>query len=224
MIAPPLRGGGWLAANACCSPAANHRAFRLSAGGAQFAKAETFAIDWVRLRDGKLFEGDGSAPEQWFGFGAEVYAVADGTVVAVEEGRPEEVPMQPVANVHQPRDFGGNFVTLEIAPGVYAFYAHLQPGSVTVGVGDRVPTGQVLGLLGNTGNTTGPHLHFALLDAPDPLTGNSLPMAFDRWTLEGVVPPEASSDQSGPPNLAPVGTPAEQSATLQLFMDVADFG
>jgi hypothetical protein len=72
----------------------------------------------VRLRDGKLFAGDGSAPEQWFGFGAEVYAVADGTVVAVEEGRPEEVPAQPVANVHQPRDYGGNFVTLEIAPGV----------------------------------------------------------------------------------------------------------
>ena len=124
----------------------------------------------------------------------------------------------------QPRDFGGNFVTLEIAPGVYAFYAHLQPGSVAVGVGDRVATGQVLGLLGNTGNTTGPHLHFALLDAPDPLTGNSLPMVIDRWTLEGVVATEAFFDQSGPPNLVPAGTPTEQSATLPLFLDVADFG
>ena len=150
----------------------------------------TFAIDWVRLQDGKLFAGDGSQREDWFAFGAEVLAVADGTVVAVQEGHAEEVPLQPVAGVHAPGDYGGNSISIEIAPGVYAFYAHLQPDSITVEVGDQVTTGQVLGLLGNTGNSTAPHLHFGLNDDPDPLAAESLPMAFERWRLEGTIPPE----------------------------------
>jgi hypothetical protein len=224
VIAPPLRGDGWLAGNGCCSPASIHRSLRIAVDGERIGKQETFAIDWVRLREGRLFEGDGSEREQWFGFGAEVLAVADGAVVAIQEGRPEEVPLRPVENVHQPGDYGGNSVTLEIAPGVFAFYGHLQPGTIAVAVGDRVATGQVLGLLGNTGNSTAPHLHFGLLDDPDPLVGESLPMAFDHWTLEGTVSPEAFFDESGQASLAPVGTPEEQSASLQLFLDVADFG
>jgi hypothetical protein len=195
--------------------------------GERIGKPETFAIDWVRLRGGKLFEGDGSQREQWFGFGAEVLAVADGTVVAVQDGRPEEVPLQPVEGVHVPGDYGGNSVTLEIAPGVYAFYAHLQPDSITVAVGDQVTTGQVLGLLGNTGNSTAPHLHFGLNDNPDPLAAESLPMAFDQWTLEGTIPPEVylgADPSAGVPDLIPQGPVVEQSGTLQLFLDVAAFG
>ena len=186
IIAPPLRGDGWLANNGCCAAASIHRAVRVPVGGARIGKQETFAIDWARLRDGQPFAGDGARPEDWYGFGAEVLAVADGTVVAIQEGYPEEIPLQPVTHVTKPEDFGGNAITLEIAPGVYAYYAHLQPGSITVAVGEQVTTGQVLGLLGNTGNSSGPHLHFGLIDDPDPLVGESLPMAFDHWTLQGT--------------------------------------
>ena len=186
IIAPPLRGDGWLANNGCCAAASVHRAVRVPVGGTRIGKQETFAIDWARLRDGQPFAGDGARPEDWYGFGAEVLAVADGTVVAVEEGYPEEIPLQPVTDVTRPEDYGGNAISLEIAPGVYAYYAHLEPGSITVAVGDQVTTGQVLGLLGNTGNSSGPHLHFGLIDDPDPLVGESLPMAFDHWTLQGT--------------------------------------
>ena len=186
IIAPPLRGDGWLANSGCCAAASIHRAVRVPVGGARIGKQETFAIDWARLRDGQPFAGDGARPEDWYGFGAEVLAVANGTVVAIHEGYPEEMPQQPVTHVTKPEDFGGNAITLEIAPGVYAYYAHLQPGSITVAVGEQVTTGQVLGLLGNTGNSSGPHLHFGLIDDPDPLVGESLPMAFDHWTLQGT--------------------------------------
>jgi hypothetical protein len=223
VLAPPLRGDGWLNASGCCSPANLHRAIRIAVDGAYIGKQETFAIDWIRIQNGKVFEGDGSQREQWFGFGAEIFAVGDGTVVAVQEGRPEEVPLQPVENVHQPGDYGGNTVTIELAPGVYAFYAHFQPGSITVAVGDQVTTGQVLGLLGNTGNSSAPHLHFGLLDHPDPLIGESLPMVFDEWTLEGRVSPETWFDASGEGTLALTGSPEEQEGTLQLFLDVATF-
>ena len=221
VIAPPLRGGGWLAVSACCSSAALHRLVRLPVDGARFAKIETFAIDWIQIRDGRPFDGDGSRREQWYGFGAEVYAVADGTVVAVQEGRLEETPLRPTTNVHAPGDYSGNSVTIEIAPDVYAFYAHFQPGSVEVAPGDRVTSGQRLGLLGNTGNTDAPHLHFGLNDHPDPIVANSLPMVFDAWTLEGTITLETFLNAT---DVIPTGPTEPQTDTLQLYLDVADFG
>ena len=227
IIAPPLRGDGWLATNGCCAAASIHRAVRVPVGGTRIGKQETFAIDWARLRDGQAFVGDGARLEDWYGFGAEVLAVADGTVVAIAEGHPEEVPLQPVTHVTKPEDYGGNAISLEIAPGVYAYYAHLEPGSITVAVGDRVTTGQVLGLLGNSGGSSGPHLHFGLTDDPDPLVGQSLPMAFDRWTLQGtfdMAAYEAADGGDAPSALIPQAAPELQTGTLQLYLDVADFG
>jgi hypothetical protein len=227
VIAPPLRGDGWLANNGCCAAESVHRAVRVPIGGTRIGKQETFAIDWARLRDGEAFSGDGARPEDWYGFGAEVLAVADGTVVAIQEGYPEEIPLQPVTRVTRPEDYGGNAISLEIAPGVYAYYAHLEPGSVTVKAGDRVTTGQVLGLLGNTGNSSGPHLHFGLIDDPDPLIGESLPMAFDRWTLQGtfdMAAYEAADGGDAGAALIPLAAPEPQTGTLQLYLDVADFG
>jgi murein DD-endopeptidase MepM/ murein hydrolase activator NlpD len=66
----------------------------------------------------------------------------------------------------------------------------MQPGSVRVKVGDKVKTGQVLGLLGNSGNTDSPHLHFHVMDGPSPLVSNGLPFAFDSFTGQGRLTDE----------------------------------
>ncbi|MEO6827035.1 MAG: M23 family metallopeptidase [Microbacteriaceae bacterium] len=185
MIAPPLAGGGWLATSACCSPNV-HGDLRLAAGGLRLATAETFAVDWAKVKGDRVYDGDGSTNEQFYDFGANVLAVADGTIVSVQDGVEESTPF--ASKPPETKDgFGGNNLMLKIADHVYAAYAHLQPGSLAVHVGDTVKTGQVLAKLGNTGPSQGPHLHFGLLDKPDLFTGKSLPFVFKKFTLVGTV-------------------------------------
>ena len=188
-------------ANGCCAVQTPHRSTRLPVNGESFVKSETFAIDWVQLRDGALFDGDGTRNEDWYCYGAELLAVADGRVIYVRDDMLDEAPMQPPVAVKNSRDFGGNQVIIEIEPGVYAFYGHLKPGSVAVAVGDHVAAGQVIGLLGNSGNSTGPHLHFGLLDGPNPLAATSLPMVIDAYILEGMIVEPAEAPDAGVPTV-----------------------
>jgi hypothetical protein len=218
VIAPPLSGDGWFNGNGCCDPTP-HRSFRMAVDGERLVAPETFAIDWVRVRGNSTFEGDGTKNEDYFAFGAEVRSATDGEVVDVRDGLAEETPNNDPVNVQLPLDVGGNHVVVRVRPGVYAFYGHLQPGSIDVRVGDEVETGQPVGKLGNTGNSTQPHLHFQLADSPDVLTSNSLPFVIDRYTLAGSVALDRSTDT----NLVVEDTPEYQEKTHPLFPSVADF-
>jgi hypothetical protein len=111
VIKPPLEGDGWLATSGCCKPNV-HRDLRVAIDGRRIETAETFAVDWARVKNDKIYDGDGSKNEQHYAFGADVLAVADGTVVSIQDGKPEatpNVPMIPETN----SDFGGNHVILE---------------------------------------------------------------------------------------------------------------
>jgi murein DD-endopeptidase MepM/ murein hydrolase activator NlpD len=182
---PPLEGDGWLATSACCEPNP-HTDLRLAIDGLRIDTGERFAIDWGQVKDGRIYEGDGSINEQHHAFGANIVAIADGTVAFVHDGEPEETPGTSKLATRA-EAIGGNKVILEVGPKVYAAYEHLQPGSLTVKVGDKVEAGTVLAKLGNSGPSTGAHLHFGLLDRPDIFTGRSLPFVFDRYTLAGTV-------------------------------------
>jgi len=185
VIRPPLKGKGWLATTACCKPNV-HRDLRVAIDGVRIETAETFAIDWARVKNDRLFDGEGNRVEQYYGFGEDVLAVADGTVVYIHDGMPDETPS--VLMVPKSKsDYGGNNVIVEIAPRVFAWYAHLRQGSLTVKVGDAVKAGAPIAKLGNTGPSEGPHLHFGLLNKPDPIAGRSLPFVFDNFTLDGAL-------------------------------------
>ena len=74
---------------------------------------------------------------------------------------------------------------LSLRNGHYAFYAHLQPGSIRVKPGDRVRRGQVLGLLGNSGNSDAPHLHFHISNGNSPMGSEGVPFLFDSFEVLG---------------------------------------
>jgi hypothetical protein len=190
VIKSPLAGNGWLAAVGCCKPNI-HRDLRVAIDGRRIETGETFAIDWNRVKDDRIYDGDGKKLEQHYAFGQDVLAVADGTIVSIHDGMPDQTPFQ-VMLPKSEEDYGGNHVMLKIAPNVFAIYMHLQPGSLAVKVGDAVKAGAPLAKIGNTGPSEGPHLHFGLLNKPDISVGRSLPFVFDSFTSVGAVDFDAS--------------------------------
>jgi peptidase M23-like protein len=223
VIPPPLRGPGWVAFNACCDSPSSHRDLLFPANG-RFVMQEMFDIDWIQMRNGRLYEGNGSQTSQWHGEGAPLLAVGDGTVVRAVDGKPEWAPAPfGEAILRTADDFAGNYVVVRIRRGVYAVYGHVRPGTVRVRVGQRVRTGQQLGELGNSGNTTAPHLHFGIHDGPDPLTANSLPYEFDRFRFAGVAEQQDLPSGQLAPEVSVTGTPRRMRRTYPLSSAVVDF-
>ena len=90
------------------------------------------------------------------------------------DGLPEQKPGVFLEGI-SPEEADGNSVILDIGGGNYALYAHFQPGSIRVEEGDRIERGDVLGLVGNSGNSLAPHLHFHVMSGPLSLASNGLP-------------------------------------------------
>ncbi len=185
VIGPPLRGGPWLTGNGP-NDVSGHRRALIPIGGTP-AIAQRFAIDFVKVGDDhKTFKGDQLKNESYYAEGNDALAVANGTVVEVKDSIPENVPgINSRAVPITLETVGGNHVIIDIGGGYYAFYAHLQPGGVRVKLGEKVKRGQVIGIVGNTGNSTEPHLHFHVSDGNSPLGSEGVPYRLDSFEIVG---------------------------------------
>jgi hypothetical protein len=224
VVAPPLSGKGWVAVNGCCDGVTSHRGAVMAVNG-RLRVPERFAIDWVRLDPkGRMFTGDVAQLKSYPYYGTPVLAAADGVVVNLYDGADEQTPGAEAKGITT-ENIGGNMVVVDIGGGAYAFYAHLQRGSLKVKLGDRVKTGQTLGLLGDTGNSTAPHLHFHVMDGPSPLNANGLPYVITRFSSRGVLAPGSDDAiQKGEVAKIEPRLAGEHEDELPLNNEVVDFG
>lgn len=186
-VAPPVTGR-WSALNSPADRTPSH---------GTHAYGQTFAIDVVAEPE------PGARPSfRWLwplarrnrdfpAFGAPLLAVADATVVRAADDQRDHLSRTSlpallylmlleasVRDLFGVRRIVGNHVVLDLGDGTYAMYAHVQRGSLAVREGDRVRAGQTLARCGNSGNSTEPHLHFQLMDGPDPDTARGIPFTW----------------------------------------------
>jgi murein DD-endopeptidase MepM/ murein hydrolase activator NlpD len=168
--------------------------------------------------DLRTHHGDPKDNGNYLCFGADALAVGDGVVVEVKDGIPENIPNQtPVVPITLDT-VAGNHINLDLGGGVYAMYAHLQPGSLRVKVGDKVKRGQVLALVGNTGNSTEPHLHFQLMNGNSPLGSDGLPYA-----LSGFVETKRITGDLEKPTATPLAAAVVHRGEMPLENQFVDF-
>ena len=183
VLAAPFHDGIWLAGNGS-SNTSDHRRAVIAIDGRAFI-SQRFAIDWVMVgKNGNSFHDSRDRNENFWGFGQPVLAVADGEVTEVADEFPDNHPGKlPPVTV---RNIAGNHIIMRIAPGVYVMFAHLKQGSISVRLHQRVKRGAQLAQLGNSGNTTGAHLHFQVMDADSPLAAEGLPFIFEKFRFLGL--------------------------------------
>jgi murein DD-endopeptidase MepM/ murein hydrolase activator NlpD len=167
----PVRGE-WVVAAGGNTKESNHHVHEDEWSGPDERRAADLAVEDA---SGAKYKGDGKSNSDYFAYGREIVAVADGTVVTVVDGVPENV-LGTMARYA----IKGNYVVLRHAPKLYSVYVHLQPGRMRVKAGDAVKRGAVLGLLGNNGHSGWPHLHFQLQDGADDNTSWGVEAVFDR--------------------------------------------
>lgn len=171
--------------------------------GHRWAIPEEFALDIAKVGESGLsHKGDGTRFDDYYACGADVLAAADGRVTKVANDqqedpsamqRPDETQEAYSARLQKEQGeritkglaaVTGNYVMIDHGKNEYSLYAHLQPGSVAVHVGDQVKAGDVIGKLGSSGNSTEPHLHFHVCDKPDPLMCAGIPVNFSNITIQ----------------------------------------
>lgn len=182
VLRQPMGEGIWYAGNGP-SNTSDHRRSVVALNGRAYI-AQRFATDWMMIGpNGNTFHDNRSKNENFWGFGQPLRAVADGEVTAMVDDLPDHLPDHPPAITLQ--NIAGNYVILRLAPGIYAMFAHLKQGSIRVRLHQQVNAGEVIGELGDSGQTTGPHFHFQLMDANSPLAAEGLPYVFDKFRFLG---------------------------------------
>lgn len=171
--------------------------------------SQEFAMDVVGAHqpDGYSFISEcNSNPVTLGDFGVwhrDVLAMGDGVVVEVGNNFPEAEMSDPqkfmdpdyveallrrlIPSIGFTNAIAGNHVVVDHENGEFSIYCHLSEGTIGVAVGERVRRGQVIAKVGNTGNSGGPHLHFQLMDSPDFMTANGLPVTFEDVPVQVMV-------------------------------------
>lgn len=202
VVGVPVQDGIWYMSEGCCVDSTHHRRGLAPING-QLLVPQRYAIDFYLLdEEHRTWEGDPSQLESYFTYRQPIVAAASGTVVRAVDGIPNTTSLPEPPPIPPIEQTVGNHVVVEIEPGLYALYGHMDPGSVRVQIGDRVEQGQELGLIGSSGNSSTPHLHFHLQTEPTFFPSDGEPYVFDEFELLGYITERLWDDNLG---LEPTG-------------------
>lgn len=218
LVSPPLRGSNYISADSCCD-ANRHTRAALPVNGRVWV-TQRYAVDWEQLdASNRIYVGPREDVNSYKIYGADVLAVANATVVVAVDKFSDQVPGKFPENLPI-EEADGNHVILDLGGGNYALYAHMKRGTVIVHQGEEVTPGQVIGRVGNTGNTIAPHLHFQVMDAPLSLAANGLPYEINSFQITGISPGTEAFDKAEadgtPLDVKPVSPPDNVTDALPL--------
>ena len=186
VLGAPLLGGPWVAVYEPSWERGHRRVVYTVDGQARIPGR--FAIDFIKLdNDGRAAMGDKNKINNWYGYGQDVLAVANGIILTTRDDFRESTTLSDHPK-YSPIQATGNYISIEIGKNQVVFYEHLKPGSIRVKPGQKVKKGDVIARLGFTGQTTGPHLHLHVADRDSPLGSEGIPFVFDSFTLLGHYP------------------------------------
>jgi hypothetical protein len=203
VLGPPVEGANWLAADGPSNDEDNHHRRGVVILDGQAVDSRRYAIDWKQINGDASFSGDPQDVHAYYAYEREVLAVADGRVVTARDGLPDNVPghgesFHPAVPITIDT-VAGNTITLDLGGGQFAYYMHLQPGSLRVKVGDRVRRGQQIARIGASGDAREPHLHFEVTTSSKPLVGEGVPyrpvpLQEREWPPYGDAQTRAASE------------------------------
>ena len=190
VLGPPVEGPNWLAADGPSNDEDNHHRRGVVILDGRAVDSRRYAIDWEQRRDGASFSGDARDVRSYYSYGNAVLAVADGHVVTARDGLTDNIPghgesFHPAVPITL-ETVAGNTITLDLGGGQFAYYMHLQPGSLRVKPGDHVRRGQVVASIGASGDAREPHLHFEVTTSLKLLAGEGVPYLIDRYRCKSV--------------------------------------
>jgi murein DD-endopeptidase MepM/ murein hydrolase activator NlpD len=142
--------------------------------------AERWGYDLLYTVEGRSHRGAGRNLADFYAYDRPVYVPASGRVVAVRDGIADAAPGRP-----DPQNAGGNRIVIEVAPAEYLVVAHLRAGSIRTAAGELVRQGEPIARIGNSGNSSEPHLHLHLQDTPATDDGEGIPFYFSRYVVAG---------------------------------------
>lgn len=148
-----------------------------------FAPDQRWAYDLLVTKSGKSHAGSGQRLAEYYAYGLPVVAPATGIARAAFDADPDMPPGQLGGGTNP----CGNHVVLEVARDEFLFICHLQRGSVRVRVGQAVGAGDMIGRVGNSGNTSEPHVHLHLQTTSKPMLGEGIPMYFHDYSVDGRI-------------------------------------
>jgi hypothetical protein len=185
VLGPPVEGADWLAADGPSNDEDNHHRRGVVILDGHAVDSRRYAIDWKQVKQGASSSGDARDVHSYYAYGKVVLAVADGRVVTATDGLPDNIPghgeaFHPAVPITL-ETVAGNTITLDLGGGQFAYYMHLQPGSLRVRVGDRVRRGQLLARIGGSGDAREPHLHFEVTTSSQLLAGQGVPYLIERY-------------------------------------------